>query len=84
MINILLDQKFKKKIPAKLPADVNVAHKTGSIMEIDHDSGIIYPSGKAPYILVVLTKGFVNHEQAENCIADISKMVYDWYVADPD
>ena len=28
MINILLDQKFNDKIPAKLPKDVKVAHKT--------------------------------------------------------
>lgn len=80
MLNILLDQKFKKKIPAGLPAEVKVAHKTGSITKIDHDAGIIFPSDKAPYILVVLTKGFENHDEAQDCIADISRMVYQWYM----
>jgi beta-lactamase class A len=81
MIEILLDQHYRKKIPAKLPADVKVAHKTGSITKIDHDSGIILPPDYVPYILVVLTKGFEDHAEAQDCIADISKMIYDWYTA---
>ena len=80
MINILLDQKYRTKIPAKLPKQVKVAHKTGSITQIDHDSGIIFPENHVPYILVVLTKGFEDHGEAQECIADISLMIYDWYV----
>jgi beta-lactamase class A len=79
MINILLDQKHKKKIPAGLPSEVKIAHKTGSITEIDHDCGIIYPPGRNPYILVVLTQGFKSHENAQKCIAEISALVYQWY-----
>jgi len=41
MINILLDQKFNTKIPAQLPQNVRVAHKTGSITAINHDTGIL-------------------------------------------
>jgi beta-lactamase class A len=82
MLNILLDQHFRKKIPAKLPTDVKVAHKTGSITRIDHDSGIVFPNDYTPYILVILTKGFDDHLEAQECIADISRMVYDWYVKD--
>jgi beta-lactamase class A len=40
MINILLDQKFNEIIPALLPPGVKVAHKTGSITHVHHDSGI--------------------------------------------
>jgi beta-lactamase class A len=80
MINILLDQQYRSKIPAGLPAHVKVAHKTGSITEIDHDSGIVFPPDQAPYILVVLTKGFTEHSDAQACIAGISKLVYNWYI----
>jgi len=80
MLDILLDQKFNKKIPAGLPAEVKIAHKTGSITAIDHDSGIIFPPGLPPYILVVLTKGFEDHEEAHRCIADVSAVVYRWYM----
>jgi len=81
MINILLDQKFNTKIPAQLPQNVRVAHKTGSITAINHDTGIIYPENSKPYVLTVLTKGFEKPETAQNCIADISKTIYDWYVS---
>jgi len=80
MLDILLDQHFRKKIPARLPADVKVAHKTGSITKIDHDSGIIYPNEFTPYILVVLTRGFEDHDEAQDCIAEISRIVYEWYI----
>ena len=79
MLTILLNQHLRKKLPAKLPVDVKVAHKTGRITKINHDSGIIFPQAYTPYILVVLTKGFEDHKEAEECIADISLMVYDWY-----
>jgi beta-lactamase class A len=80
MLDILFDQHFRKKIPAKLPSGVKVAHKTGSITKIDHDSGIIFPKGYSPYILVVLTRGFVDHKEAQDCISEISLMIYDWYI----
>jgi beta-lactamase class A len=81
MLDVLLDQHFRQKIPAELPADVKVAHKTGSITKIDHDGGIIYPKEFKPYILVVLTKGFEDHLDAQECIAEISRMIYDWYTS---
>jgi beta-lactamase class A len=76
MIGILLQQKFNDKIPANLPDNVKVAHKTGSITAINHDSGIIYPSDGSPYVLTVLTRGFENPDQAKKCIAEISRMVF--------
>jgi beta-lactamase class A len=82
MISILLGQTYNEKIPAGLPAGLRVAHKTGSITEIDHDSGIIYPDGKAPYILTVLTRGFKESSQAKSSIADVSNMIYRWYMGE--
>lgn len=77
MIDILAKQQFRKKIPVLLPLSVRVANKTGSITEIDHDSAIIYFTDDHPYVLVVLTSGIKNHKQAEDLIAQISKLIYD-------
>jgi len=77
MIEILADQKFNSKIPALLPSEVKVAHKTGSITAIDHDAAIVYKTLDHPYILVVLTEGFSDHKKAERLIAEISKLIYD-------
>lgn len=80
ILKILLAQKYRKKIPAGLPPEVKVAHKTGSITKIDHDGGIIFPVNHSPYVLVVLTKGFGTPETAQVRIAHISQLVYEWYI----
>jgi beta-lactamase class A len=77
MIEILSQQKYRNKIPAGLPAGVKVANKTGSITRIDHDAAIIFPEGRKPYILVVLTRGIEKREDAEKLIAKLSRIVYE-------
>ena len=56
MLEIMLDQRFKSGIPAGLPGDVHVAHKTGNISTVHHDAGIIYMGNRNPYFLVILTQ----------------------------
>ena len=77
MERVLLAQKFKEGLPAGLPAGVRVAHKTGSITRINHDAGIVYPPGRKPYVLVVLTRGIQEGTRARRLIADISRAVHD-------
>jgi len=77
MIKIMLDQKFNQGIPAGLPKDARVSHKTGSITRINHDAAILYPKGRKPYVLVVLTRGIDDEKRAHKLIADISRVVYE-------
>lgn len=78
MTDILLAQKFKSMIPAQLPSTVKVAHKTGSITNLQHDAGIVYlPNGRM-YILVVLSKNLKSNKEGISAIAEISKYVYDF------
>lgn len=78
MIKILLDQEFNTIIPAQLPATVKVAHKTGSITGIHHDSGIVFlPDGRR-YVLVLLSKFEGDEEGPTHTMATISKMIYDY------
>jgi beta-lactamase class A len=76
MRNILLAQEFNEKIPAGLPPGTRVAHKTGEITAVSHDAAIVYPSGRKPYVLVVLTRGIRDGKAAAALIADISRLVY--------
>lgn len=76
MRNTLLAQQFNEKIPAGLPPGVRVAHKTGEITAGSHDAAIVYPPGRAPYILVVLTRGIAHEPTADSLIANISRDVY--------
>ncbi|MBX2914379.1 MAG: serine hydrolase [Cyclobacteriaceae bacterium] len=80
MMDILLDQKFNDIIPAKLPADVKVAHKTGSITGVRHDSGIVFlPDGKK-YVLVLLSKDLEDAAAGVRAMADVSEVLYQYTV----
>jgi beta-lactamase class A len=76
MRQILLAQEFNEKIPAGVPPGVAVAHKTGEITAHSHDAAIVYPPGRSPYVLVVLTRGIVDGTKASKLIADISSLIY--------
>jgi beta-lactamase class A len=76
MRQILLAQEFNEKIPAGVPAGVSVAHKTGEITAHSHDAAIVYPRGRSPYVLVVLTRGIVDGARSSKLIADISSLIY--------
>ena len=76
MIDILLDQKFNTIIPAKLPADVKVAHKTGSITGVHHDSGIVFLPDGRKYVLVILSKNLEDEEAATDSMASVSEIIY--------
>jgi beta-lactamase class A len=67
------------KLPALLPPDVVVAHKTGVLDRIEHDAGIVnLPDGRR-YLIVVLSKDLPNNQRGIDAIAQVSKIVYDWY-----
>lgn len=76
MLDILLGQEFNDAIPAGLPAGVPVAHKTGWIPEIDHDGGIVFPTGGSPYVLVILTRGVEDEAVTRAAAADVSRMIW--------
>jgi len=77
MVDILARQEFNDEIPAGLPPGTRVAHKTGWITGVTHDGAIVYPPGRKPYVLVVLTKGIRERPVAQKLIADISRLVWD-------
>jgi beta-lactamase class A len=78
MLNILLDQKFNDIIPALLPPGVQVAHKTGLITGVHHDSGIvILPNGRK-YVLVLLSKNLEDINQGTQVLAQASKIIYEY------
>jgi len=81
MMDILLDQQFNDMIPAKLPKDVKVAHKTGSITGVQHDSGIVFLPDGRKYILVLLSKELTDADAGIDALATVSEMIYHYTVA---
>ena len=76
MMDILLHQKFNDIIPAKLPAELKIAHKTGRITGVQHDSGIVFLPDGRKYVLVLLSKNVEDMDTAREMMATISEIVY--------
>lgn len=77
MVELLKEQKLNNKLPAKLPDDVVIAHKTGEIGLFTHDAGIVY-TPKGDYLIVILSLSDYP-PGAEDRIATVSKAVYDYF-----
>ena len=78
MIGILKDQVYNDIIPKYLPEKVEVAHKTGWISGVRHDSGIVYVGNNEKYILVLLSKNLEDDIEGADFLAKISLEIYNF------
>jgi len=81
MIEIMCDQEFNEGIPAGLPKEYKVAHKTGWNDNLYHDFGAVYPTNREPYALAIMTRGFEKLEDAHKAVAEISKSIQEKVLA---
>ncbi len=81
MLNLLLQQTVNDRIPALLPAETAVAHKTGELDDTRNDAGIVYGTG-GRYVIVVMSMGGTPDDEAQ-AEAELSKIVYERYGAAP-
>lgn len=73
----------KRRIPAKLPQDVRVAHKTGSLYNTSSDVGFIEgPDGRTIAVAIYVT-GQGTRLNREARIATLARAIYDGYQARP-
>jgi beta-lactamase class A len=82
MLDILHDQHFKSGIPAGLPREARVAHKTGEISTIAHDAGLVYLPDRKPYAIAVLTEWDPSTGGRSATIAAASYLAYAAAVGD--
>lgn len=75
MIDIMKRQQLRNKLPAYLPEDVVIAHKTGDLPNLEHDAGIFFLP-KHTYILVVLTDQLASNTAGVETIGRVSEVVY--------
>lgn len=74
MIAILQRQTFNEGIPAGLPPNTSVAHKTGELTKIHHDAAIVYTP--RPFVLIVLVRGLEDPKASAAIMRDISHALY--------
>jgi beta-lactamase class A len=81
MIRILSAQEFNTIIPARLPKEVKVAHKTGWITGLNHDSGIVFLPDGRKYVVVILSHKLKDEEKAIAAMSEASKKIYEFVAA---
>jgi beta-lactamase class A len=75
MIALLKADRYNTLLPAPLPNDVAVAHKTGSLFDTLNDAGIVYAAG-APYVIAVMTTALPSQDLGRSFIHRISRLAY--------
>jgi beta-lactamase class A len=78
MIDILLNQQFNEIIPAGVPPGIKVAHKTGWIKGVNHDSGIVFLKDGRKYVLVLLSKDVTDEKAGIRAMAAVSALIYQY------
>lgn len=90
IIGLLALSKINDRIPAGLPGNVRVIHKTGELSRARHDAGIVYleeDGGEASisavpkkaYVLVILSKDLKYEDDGVEVLAQISKEVWEYF-----
>lgn len=78
ILDLLSKSKLNNRIPAKLPEGIKISHKTGELPGVRNDAGIVFLEGN-PYVIVLMTKNLKGEDQGVENLAEISKIVYDYY-----
>lgn len=78
-LELLKRQKSNDRIPAKLPEDVVIAHKTGLERTVCHDAGVVFTE-KGDFVICVLTKHNGNGSgKAKEFISNVALLTYNCY-----
>jgi beta-lactamase class A len=80
IIDKLSKSKINDRIPANLPPETKIAHKTGDLALLRHDAGIVFLENN-PYLIVLLSKNLEYEDEGAEVLANISKDVYDYFVS---
>lgn len=77
-LELLKRQKVNDRIPAKLPDEVVVAHKTGLERNVCHDAGIVF-TANGDFLICVLTRSTKGVRHCKRFIADLAAKTYTVY-----
>jgi hypothetical protein len=78
MFQLLLAQQANDRLPLPLPLSVRVAHKTGELVNLRNDAGIVdAPHGA--YVVVAMVSNAPSEGDAAATIVDLSRAVYAYF-----
>jgi beta-lactamase class A len=77
IIDIMKRQKFNDRIPAGVPEEIDIAHKTGSLKGVRNDTGIVY--APTPYVISVFSKRLDSEKAGIQALGEMSKIVWETF-----
>lgn len=79
MLHIMMQQEWREKIPAGLPAGVAVANKTGGVAGTSNDAAVVVTPRGTPIVMVVFCRGLPAGaaRAADRAIAGIAAALYE-------
>lgn len=77
IIERLSKAEVNDRIPANLPKDIKISHKTGELPNVRHDAGIVFLEGK-PYLIVLMSKDLQYEDDGIEILVNISKEVFEY------
>ena len=75
MIDIMINQQRRNKIPAYLPETTIIANKTGELSDVENDIGIVF-SEKGDFAVAFLLTSLTDTYSARIAISDCTKYLY--------
>lgn len=75
MMEFMTHSDFEDRIPAGVPKDVKVYHKTGDEIAKLHDVGIVEKPNR-PYILAIFTSDVIDENRTKSVMAEISRKIF--------
>ena len=79
VLQIMQQTQRNHLLPKGIGKDATIAHKTGNLLSVSGDTGIIEISNNKRYIASVLVKRADNDPQAESLIREISRTAYQYF-----
>lgn len=80
ILDTLTKSKLNNRIPALLPEDIKIAHKTGELAGVRNDAGVVFLNAN-PYVIVIMSKDLRGEDDGVENLAQISKIIYDYYAS---
>ena len=77
-IRILSEQQQVTWLPSLLPPGTKVAHKSGELIGVRNEAGVIF-GPRSQFVAVVLTSDLADYDLAAQSIARVAKAAYDYF-----
>ena len=74
VLDTMKRQTLNARIPAGLPENVIVAHKTGSLRGVRNDAGIVYAD--QPYVISIFSKHLQDQNAGVQAMVDVSRAIW--------